>query len=71
MSGKIVVTMKLAPGLHNMFITEAAADGRYIDRGRQPRNYDDFVRRKVEIARMEWDAGSAHRLSEACGWACT
>lgn len=69
MSGKIVVTMKLAPELHDMFIAEAAADGRlpaevlhdlirdYVDRRRQARDYDDFLRRKVERGRMDWDAG--------------
>lgn len=56
-----------------MFIAEAAADARppaqvlhdlirdYVDRRRQTRDYDDFLRRKVEMARMDWDAG--HHVS--------
>jgi uncharacterized protein YcbX len=58
------------PGeLHDMFIAEAAADARppaevlhdlirdYVDRRRQARDYDDFLRRKVELGRMDRDAG--------------
>lgn len=77
MSGKIVVTMKLTPELHDMFIAEAAADGRppaqvlhdlirdYVDRRRQARDYDDFIRRKVELGRMDWDAGRHVSIDEA------
>ncbi|WP_372088680.1 antitoxin of toxin-antitoxin stability system (plasmid) [Tistrella mobilis] len=61
--------MELEPELHDMFIAEAAADGRppaqvlhdlirdYVERRQQARDYDDFVRRKVEISRRQWDAG--------------
>lgn len=69
MSAKVVLTIELEPQLRDMFMAEAAADGRppaqllhdlmpdYVDRRRQARDYDDFVRRKVEIARRQWDAG--------------
>ncbi|WP_372069393.1 antitoxin of toxin-antitoxin stability system (plasmid) [Tistrella mobilis] len=60
-----------------MFIAEAAADGRppaqvlhdlirdYVDRRQQARDYDDFVRRKVELGRMDRDAGRHASNDEA------
>ncbi|MGV0762988.1 antitoxin of toxin-antitoxin stability system [Tistrella mobilis] len=35
----------------------------YVDRRRQARNYDDFVRRKVELGGMDWDV-SRHVSNE-------
>ncbi|WP_372501161.1 antitoxin of toxin-antitoxin stability system (plasmid) [Tistrella mobilis] len=61
--------MELEPELRDMFMAEAASDGitpaqllcdlmrDYVDRHRQTRDYDDFVRHKVEISRRQWDAG--------------
>ncbi|WP_345937781.1 MULTISPECIES: antitoxin of toxin-antitoxin stability system [Tistrella] len=61
--------MKLEPELRDMFMAEAAADDRpaaqvvrelmrdYINRRREARDYDEFVRRKVEVARKQRDAG--------------
>ena len=69
MSAKTVLTIELEPELRDMFMAEAASDGippaqllhdlmrDYVDRRRQARDYDDFVRRKVEISRRQWDAG--------------
>ncbi|MBD1536545.1 antitoxin of toxin-antitoxin stability system [Xanthomonas citri pv. citri] len=69
MSTKAVFTMKLEPELRDTFMAEAAADDRpaaqvvrelmrdYITRRREAREYDDFVRRKVEVARKQRDAG--------------
>ncbi|NTJ68681.1 antitoxin of toxin-antitoxin stability system [Agrobacterium rhizogenes] len=61
--------MKLEPELRDTFMAEAAADDRpaaqvlrelmreYINRRQQARQYDDYLRRKVEIARGQHDAG--------------
>lgn len=69
MSTKAVFTMKLEPELRDTFMAEAAADDRpaaqvlrelmreYINRRQQSRQYDDYLRRKVEIARAQRDAG--------------
>jgi hypothetical protein len=69
MSIKAVFTMKLEPELRDRFMAEAAADDRpaaqilrelmrdYISRRQQARQYDDYLRRKVEIARGQRDAG--------------
>nr|WP_296716225.1 antitoxin of toxin-antitoxin stability system [Tistrella sp.] len=69
MSSKVVFTMKLEPELRDRFMAETAADDRpaaqvmrelmrdYIDRRQKARDYDDFLRRKVEIGRRQWDAG--------------
>jgi predicted transcriptional regulator len=69
MSTKAVFTMKLEPELRDSFMAEAAADDRpaaqvvremmrnYIDERRQAREYDEFVRRKVERARVSMRAG--------------
>ena len=69
MSTKAVFTMKLEPELRDAFMAEAAADDRpaaqvvrelmrdYINRRRHAREYDNYLRRKVEIARAQRDAG--------------
>ncbi|MDR2196332.1 MAG: antitoxin of toxin-antitoxin stability system [Gallionellaceae bacterium] len=63
MSEKAVFTMKLEPELRDTFMAEAAAADRpaaqvirelmrgYIEQRRQAREYDDYQRRKVEVAR--------------------
>ncbi|SCB39053.1 antitoxin of toxin-antitoxin stability system [Rhizobium hainanense] len=69
MSTKAVFTMKLEPELRDRFMAEAAADDRpaaqvlrelmreYISRRQEARQYDDYLRRKVEIARGQRDDG--------------
>lgn len=69
MSTKAVFTMKLEPELRDMFMAEAAADDRpasqvvremmrdYIARRQREREYNEFVRHKVEVARIQRDAG--------------
>lgn len=69
MSTKAVFTMKLDAELRDMFMAEAAADDRpaaqvvrelmrnYIEQRRQAREYDIYLRRKVEVARADKAAG--------------
>lgn len=69
MSTKAVFTMKLEPELRDTFMAEVAADDRlaaqvvrelmrdYITRRREAREYDEFLRRKVERARVSMRAG--------------
>lgn len=69
MSTKAVFTMKLDPELRDTFMAEAAADDRpaaqvvrelmrdYISRRREAREYDEFLRRKVQRARVSMRAG--------------
>lgn len=64
-----VFTMKLEPELRAEFVAEAANEDRpasqvvrelmrsYIDQRRQTREYDDYVRRKVETGRASMRAG--------------
>jgi hypothetical protein len=61
--------MKLEPELRDRFMAEAATDDRpaaqvlrelmreYISRRQEARQYDDYLRRKVEIAHGQRDAG--------------
>ena len=79
MSRKAVFTMKLEPELRDTFMAEATAADRpasqvirelmrdYIERRRQAREYDEFLRRKVEHARKQRKAGLhlAHEEVEA------
>ena len=77
MSTKAVFTMKLEPELREAFAAEAAAADRpaaqvirelmrdYISRRQQEREYDEFLRRKVEIARAQRDAGLHFSQEEA------
>jgi len=69
MTTKAVFTMKLEPELRDRFMAEAAADDRpaaqvvrelmrgYIEQRRQARDYDAYLRRKVETARADKAAG--------------
>ncbi|MFA5665058.1 antitoxin of toxin-antitoxin stability system [Castellaniella sp.] len=69
MSTKAVFTMKLEPELRDEFMAATAEDDRpasqvvrelmrdYIKQRRQAREYDDYLRRKVEAARRQRDAG--------------
>ena len=69
MSKEAVFTMKLEPELRADFMAEAAGEDRpasqvmrelmrgYIEQRRQAREYDDYLRRKVEVARRQRDAG--------------
>lgn len=51
-STKAVFTMTLEPELRDMFMADAATDDRPV-----ARDDDEFVRRKVEVARRQRDAG--------------
>jgi hypothetical protein len=69
MTKEAVFTMKLEPALRDSFMAEAAAMHRpaaqivrdlmrgYLDKRREEREYDEFVRAKVEEARAEMRAG--------------
>jgi predicted transcriptional regulator len=79
MTTKAVFTMKLEPELRDRFMAEAAADDRpaaqvvrelmrgYIEQRRQARDYDAYLRRKVEAARADKVSGRdfAHEEIEA------
>lgn len=76
MSTKTVFTMKLEPELRDTFMAEAKAADRpasqvvrelmrdYIERRRQSREYDDFLRRKVDRARGQVAAGQHYSQEE-------
>ncbi len=76
MTAKAVFTMKLEPELRDAFMAEAAATDRpaaqvirelmrdYIEKSRENREYKEFMRRKVEIARADIDAGRFHADEE-------
>ncbi|THB72110.1 MAG: antitoxin of toxin-antitoxin stability system [Desulfovibrio sp.] len=69
MTKQAVFTMKLEPELREEFMAEAKADHRpasqvlrelmreYISRQKQSREYDDFLRQKVEASRVSLSAG--------------
>lgn len=69
MSKQAVFTMKLEPELRDEFMAATTEDDRpasqvvrelmrdYIKQRRQAREYDDYLRRKVEAARRQRDAG--------------
>jgi hypothetical protein len=69
MSKDAVFTMKLEPDLRADFMAEAATEDRpasqvlrelmrgYIDQRRQAREYEDYLRRKVEAGRASMRAG--------------
>jgi predicted transcriptional regulator len=69
MSKDAVFTMKLEPDLRDAFMAEAEATHRpasqivrdfmreYVQRQREARDYDEFLRRKVEAARVSVRAG--------------
>ncbi len=69
MSKEAVFTMKLEPELREAFMAEAAGEDRpasqimrelmrdYIEQRRRAREYDDYLRRKVEVSRASVRAG--------------
>jgi len=69
MSKEAIFTMKLESELRTEFMAEAAAADRpasqvvrelmrdYIDRRRQARDYDEYLRRKVQAGRTSMRAG--------------
>lgn len=69
MSKQAVFTMKLESELRENFMAEAAAEDRpasqivrelmreYIEQRRQAREYDDYLREKVEAGRASMRAG--------------
>jgi len=69
MSKQAVFTMKLEPELREKFMAEAAIEDRpasqimrelmrgYIEQRRQAREYDDYLREKVEAGRVSMRAG--------------
>jgi predicted transcriptional regulator len=69
MAKEAVFTMKLEPELRDEFVAEAEAVHRpasqvvrelmreFVRRQREARDYDDFLRRKVEVARVSMRAG--------------
>ena len=75
MSKEAVFTMKLESDLRAEFMAEAQASHRpasqilrelmrdYVQRQRQSRGYEDFLRSKVEVARAQIDRGQ-HRSNE-------
>ncbi|MEQ1889224.1 MAG: antitoxin of toxin-antitoxin stability system [Alphaproteobacteria bacterium] len=76
MPKEAVFTMKLEPELRAEFMAAAAADDRpasqivrelmrdYIARQQQAREYDDYLRRKVELARVSVRAGRGRSNDE-------
>ena len=79
MSKQAVFTMKLEPELRDEFMAEAEAAHQpasqvvrglmreFVQRQREARAYDEFLRRKIAIARTEMTAGrgSSNDLVEA------
>jgi hypothetical protein len=76
MPKEAVFTMKLEPELRDAFMAEAEAADRpasqiirelmrdYVKRQREAREYDDFLRRKVEIARTQIRGGLSRSNDE-------
>lgn len=76
MSKKAVFTMKLEPELRADFMAEAAAEDRpasqvmrelmrgYIEQRRRAREYDEYLRRKVEAGRASMRAGRGRSNDE-------
>jgi predicted transcriptional regulator len=79
MPKEAVFTVKLEPELRAEFMVEAASEDRsasqvvrelmrgYIEQRRQAREYDEFLHRKVELARHQREAGQhfSHEEVEA------
>ncbi|VWC46137.1 hypothetical protein BAR24066_07378 [Burkholderia arboris] len=73
---KAVFTMKLEPELRDAFMAEAEATHRpasqvvrelmrdFVQRQRETREYDEFLRRKVEAARISMRAGRGRSNEE-------
>ena len=76
MAKQAVFTMKLEPELRERFMAEAAGEDRpasqvmrelmrgYIEQRRQAREYDDYLRRKVEAGRASMRAGHGRSNDE-------
>ena len=76
MSKEAVFTMKLEPELREAFMAEAAEEDRpasqvmrelmrgYIEQRRQAREYDDYLRHKVEASRVSMHAGRGRSNDE-------
>lgn len=76
MPKEAVFTLKLEPELRDAFMAETEADHRpasqvvrelmrdYIERRREEREYDEFLRRKVEVARSSMRAGRGRTNDE-------
>ena len=76
MPKEAVFTMKLEPELRADFMAEVASEDRpasqvvrelmraYIDQRRQAREYDDYLRHKVEVARSSMRAGRGRSNEE-------
>ncbi|EXI79231.1 MAG: hypothetical protein AW10_02505 [Candidatus Accumulibacter appositus] len=76
MAKEAVFTMKLEPELRAEFMAEAEAAHRpasqvlrelmreFVQRQREAREYDDFLRRKVEAARASMHAGTGQSNEE-------
>lgn len=73
---KAIFTMKLEPELREAFMAEAEAAHRpasqvvrelmrdFVQRQRETREYDEFLRRKVEAARVSMRAGRGRSNEE-------
>ncbi len=69
MTKQAVFTMKIEPELRDEFMAETRADHRpasqvlrelmreYIERRKKEREYDDYLRRKVELGRASMTSG--------------
>ncbi|KAF1719313.1 hypothetical protein SAMN06296416_10989 [Pseudoxanthomonas wuyuanensis] len=76
MSKEAVFTMKLEPELRDQFMAEAEAAHRpasqvvrelmreFVQRQRQAREYDEFLQRKVEVARSSVRSGKGQSNDE-------
>ena len=76
MSKQAVFTLKLEPELRDQFMAEAEAAHRpasqvarelmreFVQRQYEAREYDDFLRRKVEVARSSMRAGRGRSNDE-------
>lgn len=76
MSKEAVFTMKLEAELRDAFMAEAAAAHRpasqivrelmreYVQSQREAREYDEFLRRKIEVARAQRRAGASYSDEE-------
>lgn len=76
MPKEAVFTMKLEPELREQFMAEAEAAHRpasqvvrelmreFVQRQRQAREYDEFLHRKVEVARVSMRAGRGRSNDE-------
>jgi hypothetical protein len=76
MTTKAVFTMKLESELRDMFMAVAAAEDRpaaqvvrelmrgYIEQRGKARDYDDYLKRKIEVARQSVRAGRGRTNDE-------